>query len=94
MMSEGSRASNWLTLQVVSSPAPGNSKNNLLFLIPKRVIPLAARRNRIRRLLREAVRLDAWFKKTNVYKFRVGRLPKELNLKIVQTEFEKLKASL
>jgi len=65
----------WLSLTVsnlVSSRAVHIS-------IPKRIVKQAVVRNRVRRVLREAVRLDPFFKEEKTYILKVLRLPKTVD---------------
>ncbi|MBI4352477.1 MAG: ribonuclease P protein component [Candidatus Omnitrophica bacterium] len=74
----------WLSLRVLQKGTfikrPG--KTPLLFSIPKKVVPLAVKRNRLKRLIREAVRQEAFFKgsEDRVYWFRVFKAPQVLDL--------------
>jgi RNase P protein component len=55
------------------------------------VVPLATRRNRIKRLIREAVRGSAFFEAEKVYTFKVRKFPEDLNLALVRKEIDELK---
>lgn len=48
--------------------------------MPKKVVKLATRRNRLRRLIKEALRLEFSLKKEKVYTFRVMKNPGEIGL--------------
>ena len=62
----------------------------MLIAVPKKVVPLATRRNRIKRLIREVTRKDAAFGAAKIYSFRVLSAPAEnLTLREVQTAVEK-----
>lgn len=81
----------WLELEV-SKKAVSRKAKNFLFLIPKKIVKNAVDRNRIKRLIREAIRSDDFFHDdNNFYKFRVRTLPERLDLKKMQSEIHKLK---
>ena len=76
----------WLSLKVLESPSlsarrvakakPYSADPARVYIsIPKRTVKLAVTRNRVRRVLREAVRLDAFFLDGKVYLLKVLRLP-------------------
>ena len=81
---------NWLSLKVLpKTPA------RLLISVPKKVVPLATQRNRLKRLIRETVRLDRYFdKQPGVYHFRVGRFPGPLGLEEVRRVVHQLQPGL
>ena len=58
--------------------------------IPKRLVKHAVVRNRIRRVLREAVRLGPFFKEEKVYLLRVSRSPKTVDLSMAMKTIESL----
>ena len=81
---------NWLSLKVLPK-APAR----LLISVPKKVVPLATQRNRLKRLIRETVRQDGLFKKQpGVYHFRVGRFPGPLGLDQVRRVVQLLQSTL
>jgi RNase P protein component len=58
------------------SSAPSGTAAKIFILIPKKIVRLATRRNRIRRLIREAVRMETFFKSAGkIYSFRVMKFP-------------------
>ena len=66
----------WLSLTVsklVSSKAVHIS-------VPKRIVKQAVARNRIRRVLREALKTNPCFREEKVYTLKVLRLPKTVDL--------------
>jgi len=74
----------WLSLTVsnlVSSKA-------VYISIPKRIVKRAVARNRVRRVLREAVRLDPFFREEKVYILKVLRLPKTVDLPMAKKAIE------
>ena len=77
----------WLSLEIldaiqVSPKSP--KKNPVRFVIPKKKIHLAVRRNRLRRLIKEAVRADISLADKKMYIFRVKRDPGSIGLKEVK----------
>ncbi len=66
----------WLSLTVSKLV----SSKTVHISIPKRVVKRAAVRNRIRRVLREALRLDPFFQEDKVYLLKVSSLPKAVDL--------------
>jgi len=69
-----------------------NLKKNFFISVPKRIVKLATRRNRIKRLLREAVRQDPYFKRGGViFEFKVTAAPKKPVFAQVKRLVEKLK---
>lgn len=84
----------WLSLKVRRiSEAKGVGPRQPVFVsIPKKVVPLATSRNRLKRLIREAIRKDVFFQdKQRVYLIRVLRSIKGLRLNDVKVVLEKLK---
>lgn len=74
----------WLSLTVsnlVSSKAVHIS-------IPKRIVKRAVVRNRVRRVLREAVKQDPFFREEKVYVLKVLRLPKAVGLHMAKKAIE------
>ena len=72
----------WLSLRVSEEKTPENKARKSLFLIsiPKKIVRLAVRRNRIRRVLREALRGKSFFEENKIYLFKVFRSPEEVDL--------------
>jgi len=70
---------NWLSLKVLENASKKPpAKPQIHISVPKKIVPLATRRNRIKRLIREAVRKEAFFGDAGkVYLFRVLRAPAE-----------------
>ncbi|MGH7197282.1 MAG: ribonuclease P protein component [Candidatus Omnitrophota bacterium] len=65
-------------------------RSMVLISIPKKTVPLAVRRNRLKRLIREATRKHAAFSGVRIYSFRVLSAPeKGLGLGDVQNAIEK-----
>ena len=83
----------WLSLTISGKNGSEITSGKATFLIavPKKVLPLATRRNRMKRLIREAVRGDVFFDSQKVYTFKVRSAPKILNLGIVQKVVNELK---
>lgn len=78
----------WLSLKVADPSSTGISR--VLIAIPKRTVKLAVARNRLRRVLREAVRIDPFFKKAGTYRLMVHEMPQDLDLKAAQRILETL----
>jgi len=81
----------WLYLKIsdtVSGPANKAAKTSprVLISVPKKLVRLATERNRLKRLVREAVRKDAFFKAPRVYYFRVLARPTKPGLSDVQRQ--------
>ena len=80
------KAESWLSLKISQGPDsdPRFRKNRILISIPKKAVALSTRRNRLRRLIKEAVRHDVFFKDvTKNYFFRVTKLPDIKSLKLI-----------
>ena len=82
----------WLSLKVqdVLQEETQSRKPRIYISVPKRVVKSAVRRNRIRRVLKEAVRHDAFFKTPKIYWLRVLATPAEVNLKEAQAMVDRL----
>ena len=76
----------WLSLKVSEGKRPenGTRKSSLLISIPKKIVRLAVRRNRIKRVLREALRSKPFLKENKVYVFKVFRSPEKVSLESAQ----------
>ena len=76
----------WLSVRVAQErPEP------YLISIPKSVVKLATRRNRLKRLIREVLRKDRKLPDTGrCYVFRVSRVPSEFSYGEVKKALEKL----
>ena len=74
-----SSVGSWLSLKVLENTSKKPpAKPQIHISVPKKVVPLATRRNRIKRLIREVVRKEAFFGDGGkVYSFRVFRPPAE-----------------
>ena len=82
----------WLSLTVsqpVSSEA-GLRKARVLISVPKRTVKLAVTRNRLKRILREAIRRDPFFMDDKIYLLKVRRLPQTMDLHAVRRTLEAL----
>jgi hypothetical protein len=78
----------WLSLTVLDpSPSP---KARVHISIPKRAVKLAVRRNRLKRVLREAVRQDPFFGKKGVYRLKVNGWPALANVRAARAALEAL----
>lgn len=73
----------WLSLTVSAG------KPQVLISIPKKVVRLAVRRNRIRRVLREALRQEP-FTPSKTHIFKVFRSPEEVDLHIARKAVHEL----
>ena len=69
----------WLSLKISNKE---RSVPVLLISVPKKIVSLATRRNRIKRLIREVFRKETFFDKDKIYQFRVVQNPED-------TDFEK-----
>ena len=72
----------WLSLTVSEGKSPKATPRQRLFHIsvPKKIVRQAVRRNRIKRVLREALRLET-LSNGKVHLFRVLRMPQSVDLK-------------
>ena len=88
MPDEGS----WLLFKVSEK----DPRRTALFIsVPKKVVPLSTRRNRIRRLIREAVRQDPFFSTAGTfYEFKVTAAPSDPKLADVKLVLQKIKAGI
>ena len=80
----------WLSLTVLKSSPSEPSR--VLISIPKRAVKLAVRRNRLKRVLKEAVKKDPFFTKEKTYRLKVLAWPKEAGLKEAQRALGSLHA--
>ena len=69
-----------LTVSLADSEAGETPKPSFLISIPKKIVRLAVKRNRLKRLIRVAFREEAVLGKQRSYHFRVRRQPGELGL--------------
>lgn len=78
----------WLSLRVSASPEGKEAESPRFFIsVPRKIVRLATERNRIKRLVREAVRLDPGFKAGGkVFYFSVRKKPVRPNLQDVRKE--------
>jgi ribonuclease P protein component len=76
-------APDWLALKVVDAPSGA-----VFFSVPKKVVRLATRRNRLKRLLREAVRARTM--PPGAHQFRVARDPGPIGLADAASAMDKL----
>ena len=82
----------WLSLTVYDEKEPKGKSPKPFFLIsvPKKVVSQAVRRNRIKRVLREALKNETFFKEKKVYVFKVLRSPEKVNLKSARFMIDEL----
>ena len=80
----------WLSLTVLESPSSKTNprKARVLISIPKRTVKLAVWRNRLKRVLREAVRRDPFFVRDRIYRLKVNELPKKMDLDAARRALE------
>ena len=79
----------WLIFKV-SEKDP--RRTTLFISVPKKVVRLSTRRNRIRRLIREAVRQDVFFSAPGIrYEFKVTAAPQGPGLEEVKAMIKKIK---
>ena len=72
-------------------PGKGSRGTPLLFVsIPKKTVRLATQRNRLKRLVREAFRIENRLDPGKAYFFRVMQNPGDLGLKEVKKEMSQL----
>ena len=79
----------WLSLKVAEKDRSEehSGKATIFISVPKKIVPLAVKRNRIKRLIREVVRNHSFFKdKSKTYFFRVLGIPEKPNLSEVERE--------
>jgi len=83
----------WLSLAVSGKDNSVKAFDKALFFIavPKKVVSRATARNRVKRLIREAVRGDVFFEANKIYAFKVRSVPKNLDLRAVQKTIDRLK---
>ena len=82
----------WLFLKISEKDPKRNQKKDLFISVPKKIVPLATRRNRLRRLIREAVRHDPFFLESGaLFEFKVTSFSKEPDLSEVKAALKKLK---
>ncbi len=76
----------WLSLKVLESPLPDPIKRppKVYISIPKSTVKMAVMRNRLKRVLREAVKRDSFFENNKIYRLRVTSLPKTVDLRTAQ----------
>jgi ribonuclease P protein component len=87
----------WLSLKVLDpatlkKPRLRKKSKPLFFIsVPKKTVRLATQRNRLRRLIREAVRKDARFVGSEkIYAFKVNAFPLGVKLKDVEESLKEL----
>jgi RNase P protein component len=82
----------WLSLTILESPSSVRSSQQarVHISVPKSTVKLAVTRNRLKRVLREAVRRDPFFGRKGVYCLRVHRMPRETGLAAAQKTLETL----
>ena len=83
-------ATRWISLRTVSSDAPDLGRALVYIGIPKQVVPLATRRNRIKRLIREAIRKDVRFEPGMIYRIRVEKMPEEVTYARIEKDVLRL----
>ena len=83
----------WLSLTISGKDSSEKTSAKAVFfiIVPKKVVKLATKRNRVKRLIREAVRGDGFFEKEMVYRFKVKKFPEILDLGSVQKTINDLK---
>ena len=83
----------WLSLKVLESPKDGSPSGHhrVYISVPKKVVPRAVDRNRLKRLIREATREDIFFKRGRLFVFKVLSTREGLKLDAVKKAIELLK---
>jgi ribonuclease P protein component len=76
----------WLSLTVSESrpPKTGASGPLVLISIPKKIVRQAVRRNRIKRVLKEALRQEPALTEVKTHIFKVFRAPEKVDLHIAR----------
>ena len=92
----------WLSLKILeSAPSQASSgppkagpplaeRARVQISIPKRTVKLAVTRNRLKRVLREAVRRDPFFAAGKIYRLQVREMPKKVGLDAARATLEAL----
>ena len=82
----------WLSLTVSepSSSEKQSPKARVYISIPKRTVKRAVARNRLKRVLREAVRRDPFFGRDGIFRLKVCALPVRVNLAAALRSLEAL----
>ena len=82
----------WLSLKVSEEKDPERKAGKPLFLIsvPKKVVRLAVRRNRIRRVLREVLRHRPFSTENKTYLLKVLRSPEKVDLESAKVAVHEL----
>ena len=82
----------WLSLKVLESAwsQASSRRVRVLISIPKRTVKLAVMRNRLKRVLREAVRRDPFFVVGRIYRLQVREMPKKVGLDAARATLEAL----
>ena len=82
----------WLSLTVLDPLLSVQTlrKAKVHISVPKAVVKLAVTRNRLKRVLREAVKQDPFFAKDRSYRLRVRQMPRTVDLKTAQKGLEVL----
>lgn len=82
----------WLSLTVSEEKFPKNRarKSPFLISIPKKIVHQAVRRNRIKRVLREALKNKLFFEQNKIYVFKVLRSPIKVNLQSAKIVIDEL----
>ena len=82
----------WLSLTVLDTTPSGTNprKARVHISIPKRTVKLAVARNRLKRVLREAVRLDPFFSNDRTYRLKVNEIPEKMGLDAARRTLEVL----
>ncbi len=72
----------WLSLTVSDLPSSDTPppKTRLYISVPKRIVQRAVVRNRLKRVLREAVKRDPFFGQDRIFRLKVRALPAKINL--------------
>lgn len=83
----------WLSLMVSDTDPSRSRVKKTLILVPKKVVALATRRNRLRRMIREVTRKDPFFlRKDSFFQFKViSPAPQDPGLAEIRDLIERLK---
>ena len=82
----------WLSLTVLDRKNPENRGKTPPFFIsvPKKIVRRAVRRNRIKRVLREALRHETLLQDGKTYTFKVVKAPETVDLKVAKQAVHEL----
>ena len=80
----------WLSLTVSPASAGKKARSGYFISIPKKIVRLAVRRNRIRRVLREALRAHGGLEAGKIHLFKVTCAPEDVGLAMAKKALHEL----